>query len=107
MLIFISHRGESKTPKTTKMEISVSTINDSQPLTIVRKNSVLDATGVLSPSQRFHQKHPPEELSKKAVLKNFTNIHRKAPVLESLFSKVESLRSATLLRTDSNTVVFL
>ena len=103
MLIFISHRGESKTPKTTKMEISVSTIN----LTIVTKNSVLDATGVLSPSQRFHQKHPPEELSKKTVLKNFTNIHSKAPVLESLFSKVESLRSATLLRIDSNTVVFL
>ena len=28
---------------------------------------------------------------KKAVLKKFRNIHRKTPVLESLFNKVESL----------------
>ena len=36
-----------RTPKATKMEIFVSTINDSQPLTVVTMNFVLDATGVL------------------------------------------------------------
>ena len=35
------------------MEISVSTINDSQPLTVVTKIFVLDATGVLDPRDRF------------------------------------------------------
>ena len=34
-LILISHRGESRTPKATKIEIFVSTTNDSQPLTVV------------------------------------------------------------------------
>ena len=41
------HRGESRTAKGTKMKIFVSTINDSQLLTVVAKNFVfLDATGV-------------------------------------------------------------
>ena len=53
MLILISHGGESRTLKTTKMEIFVSTINESQPLTVVTKNFVLDATGVLHPRDRF------------------------------------------------------
>ena len=67
------------------------------------------------------QKLPPEVFHKKAALKNvaiftgkhlrwslflklqkFRNIHMKTPVLESLFNKV-----ATLLKRDSNTVVFL
>ena len=37
------------------------------------------------------QKQPPEVFYKKVVLKNFRNIHRKTPVLESLFNKVASL----------------
>ena len=43
------HRGESRTPKATKMEIFVPTINDSHSLTVVSKNFVIDATGVLDP----------------------------------------------------------
>ena len=53
MLISITHRGESRTPKATKIEIFVSAINDSQPLTVVTKNFVLDATGVLDPLDRL------------------------------------------------------
>ena len=49
MLILISHRGKSRTPKATKMEIFVLTVNDSQPLTVVTKNPVVDGTGVLDP----------------------------------------------------------
>ena len=49
----ISHRGESRTPKATKMEIFVSTVNDSQPLTVVVKNFVLDVTDVLDPRDDF------------------------------------------------------
>ena len=44
LLVLISHRGKSRTPKATKMGIFVSTINDSQPLIAVTKNFVLDAT---------------------------------------------------------------
>ena len=39
------------------------------------------------------------------VVKNFGN-HRKMPVLNSLFNKVEPLRPATLLKRDSNTGVW-
>ena len=46
MLILISHRGESRAPKTTKIEIFVST-TDSKLLTVFTKNFVLDAIGVL------------------------------------------------------------
>ena len=49
----ISHRGESRTPKATKMEIFVSTVNDSQPLTVVIRNFVLDVTDVLDPRDDF------------------------------------------------------
>ena len=35
---------------------------------------------------------------KKGVLTNFTKIHRKTPVPESLFNEVAGLRSATLLK---------
>ena len=45
LLILISHVGESRTPKATKMEIFVSATNDSQPLTVAIKN--LDATCAL------------------------------------------------------------
>ena len=51
LLIYFFHfdftQRESRTPKATKMDIFVSTINDSHPLTFVTKNFVLDATGVL------------------------------------------------------------
>ena len=54
LLILILHRGESRAPKTTKMEIFVSTTNDSQPLTVVIKNFVLDATSVLDSCDRLY-----------------------------------------------------
>ena len=44
---------QSRIPKATKKEIFLSTINDSQPLIVVTKNLVLDATGVLDPSHRL------------------------------------------------------
>ena len=53
LLIFISHRDESRTSKATKMEIFVSTTNDCQPLTVVKKDFVLDATGMLDPHDRL------------------------------------------------------
>ena len=53
LLILVSHRGKSRTPKATKMEIFVSTTNDSQPLTVVVKNFFLDATGLLHPRDRL------------------------------------------------------
>ena len=37
----------------TKMEIFVLKINDSQPLTVVTKNSILDAADVLDPLDRL------------------------------------------------------
>ena len=49
----ISFRGESRTPKATKMEVFVSTVNDSQPLTVFIKNFALDATDVLDPRDDF------------------------------------------------------
>ena len=52
LLILNPHRGESKIPKATKMEIFVSTTNESSPLTVVIKNFELDATGVLEPCDR-------------------------------------------------------
>ena len=53
LLILISYRGESRTPKATKMEIFASTSNDAQPVTAVTKNFVLDATGVLDLRDRL------------------------------------------------------
>ena len=49
-LILICHRVESRTSKATKIDTFVSTTNDSQPLTVVMKYFVLDATGVLDTS---------------------------------------------------------
>lgn len=43
---FLITRGVSRTPLTSKMELSLSLINDFQPLTSVTKNSILDDTGV-------------------------------------------------------------
>ena len=53
LLILISHRDESRTSKATMMEVFVSTINDSQPLTALTKNFVLDAAGVLNLPDRL------------------------------------------------------
>ena len=44
---------KSRTAKATGMEITVSTINYLQPLTVVTKNFVVDATGVLDPCERL------------------------------------------------------
>ena len=47
MLSLVSHRGESGTPEATKMEIFVSTTDDSQAIAVFIKNFALDATSVL------------------------------------------------------------
>ena len=41
------------------------------------------------------------------VLKTFHNIHRKAPVLESLFNKVAGLKACNFIERDSNIDVSL
>ena len=47
----------------------------------------------------FQKKEPPEVFCKKKVLfKKFYKIHRKKPVLESLFNKVQTFRATTLLK---------
>ena len=51
----ISQRGESRTPKATKMEIFVPTTNDSHPLTGVIKNFILDATDARSTCLTLNQ----------------------------------------------------
>ena len=51
--ILILHRGESRTPKANSMEIFVSTVKDSQLLSVVTINLILDATGVLDPLDRL------------------------------------------------------
>ena len=48
----MSHKRESGTPKASKNVIFVSAVNDYQPSTVVIKNFVLDATGVLNPPDR-------------------------------------------------------
>ena len=54
------------------------------------------------------QKQPPEVFYKTAALKNFASyIHRKTPVLESLFNNVGGLRPLNLIKRDTNTEVFL
>ena len=53
LLILISHRGKSRTSRATKMKNFVPTVSHSQPLTVVTKNFVLDATGVLNPRDRL------------------------------------------------------
>ena len=54
LLILISRRDESRTPKVTKMAmIFMSTINESQPLIVVTKNFVLDARIVLDPCDKL------------------------------------------------------
>ena len=46
-LILICHRVESRISKAAKIDTFVSTTNESQPLAVVMKYFVLDATGVL------------------------------------------------------------
>ena len=53
LLVLISHRTESRTSKATKRDIFVSTINDSQQVTVVTKNFVLHVTGVLHARDRL------------------------------------------------------
>ena len=53
LLLLISHRGESRIPKATKMKIFGLASNDSQPLTVAVNNFVLDATSVLDPRDRL------------------------------------------------------
>ena len=53
------------------------------------------------------QKQPPEVFCKESYSQKFCNIHRKAPVLESLFNKASPSRPTTLLKRDFNTGVFL
>ena len=51
--VYKYYETDCRTPKATKIEISVSTINDSQSLTVVTNNFVLDATGVLDARDRL------------------------------------------------------
>ena len=51
----------------------------------------------------MHRISRPDVFFKKDVLKNFLKIHRKTLVLECLFNKVESLKPAPLLKSDSST----
>ena len=54
------------------------------------------------------QKQPPEVFCKKRCSKKFRNIHRKIPVLESLFDKVAVGQVCDfILKKVSNTSVFL
>ena len=56
------------------------------------------------------QKQTPKVFYKKGCSKKFRNIHRKTPVLESLFNKVAKLKAcrlATYLKRDYNTGAFL
>ena len=53
LLILISQRGESRTPKATKMEIFVSIINEFQLLTVSQRTSSSTLAGVLDPRNRF------------------------------------------------------
>ena len=54
------------------------------------------------------QKEPTEVFYKKAALNNFASyIHRKTPVLESLFNKVGGLKSCNFIKRDTGTGVFL
>ena len=54
------------------------------------------------------QKQPPEVFYKKAALKNFASyIHRKTPLLDSLFNKVGGLKPCNFIKRDTDTGVFL
>ena len=63
--------------------------------------SLLFLTFSISPFRSSHRKYS----IKKAVLK-VLNMYRKTPMLESPFNKVQGWRPATLLKRDSNAVVF-
>ena len=64
-----------------------------------------------TPLHRFHlqsiQKQPTEVFYKKGVLKISQNSKEKQPCQSLFFNKVAGLRSATLLRRDSGTGIFL
>ena len=45
----------------------------------------------------FLSKQPPEVFYKKSCFQNFPNIHRKTPVLESLFNKVAGLKACNFI----------
>ena len=53
------------------------------------------------------QKQPPKVFYNKRCFKKFRKIRKKTPVPESFFNKVAGLRSANLLKRDSDTCVFL
>ena len=55
----------------------------------------------------LHQKQPSEVFYKKWCSSKFRKCHRKTPVLESFLMKFQAWRSTTLLKRDSNTVIFL
>ena len=62
-------------------------------LTIVYKKKLLEAHifDVLARQIRNFQKQPPEMFYKNTCSQKFHNIHKKTPVLESLFNKVGGL----------------
>ena len=95
MLILISHRGLSRTPKATKMVIFVSTINDSQPLNVVTKNFVLDVTCVLDPHDTLQIRlsidlnQPEPVLSSRCFTLPASPVKSSKIILEQCFVKIK------------------
>ena len=101
MLISISSRGGSGTHVGTNIDLFVTTANDSQPLTAVTKNFILDATDVLDPPlSRLQSEAVARRCSvRKGVLRNFAKKFTEKHLCQSLvFNKVAGFRLPTLLK---------
>ena len=75
--------------------------------TFKRSISIISHLTCLKTDKGKLKKQPFADAIQKGCPYEFRKFHRKTPVLEILFNKVTSLRSATLLKRDSNTGVFL
>ena len=80
--------------QTSTMESFTAIVNIWNPLTVVVKASILDVCGALgytfgvsltSDDDAIYIRSRGEEFCKKSVLRNFTKIHRKTSLPESLF----------------------
>ena len=112
---------------TSKMERFVIIVNGFQPLTIITKHSILDVAAALDPP--LHTSSSVKRLDfrrrgcqfsfrsdrsshlrcyiKKGVLKNLENSTRKHLCLSLFLINLQAFKSATLLRRNYNTGVFL
>ena len=75
--------------------------------TFKRSISIISHLTCLKTDKGKLKKQPFADAIQKGCPYEFRKFHRKTPVLEILFNKVTSLRSATLLKGDSNTDIFL